>query len=135
MNLLLGWREETIKLNDTDSLIFQAKTLSREAMLLVTPFIGISSEDASLQVMAIEGYKLQGLAEQILKDHAKDFVGITINNKPLTIELLVNEATLVQLCGSIVTRLIEISSMTKAIEGKLDGQSGQQNSEESLKET
>jgi hypothetical protein len=127
MDILLGWRTEKLDLPDGSVFKYEAKPLSREAMLKLTPFIS-AREETDIKVLSIEGYKLQETAAKVLPDHARNFVGLNIDGAPVTIEQLTNESALVNITGNILAQLVNLSSLKVSDAEKSEGPSDDQNS-------
>lgn len=132
MDILLSWEKKEFVFDFKGKKIevtMKLKSLDRNSMLLLSPFITSSATD--IPTMVSNTLKMQSLAKTILKEHMKDFDGFTANGEEVTAELLSSSSVFTVLVDSIFAELIRMSNVYGVDEKKLDSLSGSQKTETS----
>ena len=126
MDIQLGFREVKFEFED-HNITIELKTLTRKAMLILTPLVAdVFDEERQTDKAFLMGssFEMQGAAAEVFPDHIKNIQGITVNNgEPVTIEHLYNESVFAPLAVDILLTLFNISNLVKDDEKNLDRQS------------
>ena len=67
---------------------------------------------------------MQGICQDLFREHVRDIAGFTIDGKAPTIEQIADESVFLPLCTDIISQLMVISQLDGDDTKNSDGQSG-----------
>jgi len=139
MDVVIKWEEYETEFGG-DPVTMELRPLQRPAMLLLMPYISeatsrpgpadpMNLKDGELIEVVMDSYKVQGLVMNIFPEHMKNLEGLTVNKEPVTCQMLQDEIILNPLVVDIMTKLMNISQLSKEDQKNLSSPSDQEGPE------
>ena len=144
VDLIIGWEKyETVFMGKEISM--EIRPLKRWAWFVIAPLFqdmpdkkkGETNQQFAARLTKDERGKLTAQSEKIhekskdiFKDHVRNIQGITVNQKPITFDIMSEEIHFMNLCIQICGKLMEISQLTEGEEKNSAGQPDSQTSEQ-----
>lgn len=135
MDIIIKWEKYETEFNG-EVVTMNLRPLKRPAMLLLMPYITEATvrepksaddmNDSDIIGVVMDSYKVQGLVGDIFPEHMKDLKGITVNGEPVTPEMFQEEIILNPLVVDIMTKLMNISQLSKEDQKNLSSPSDQE---------
>jgi len=130
MDFIIGWKPYKTEFHGIP-VTMNLRPLKRSGMLLLTPYIGAFQAGGGFDQLSDEGkskyqttmFEMQGVCQELFKEHVQDIQGFTIDGKAPSIEQIAEESVFLPLCMDIISQLMMISNLDQDSEKNSGGQS------------
>ena len=132
-NIAIGWQKYETEFSG-HKISMEIRPLKNSAMIALTPFLGKADDikDGKMNKVQVivELYEVQKIAKDIFPDHLQNIEGITVNDQPLTVEILTEESMFSSLSLDIITQMNAITQLTEIDSKNSEGLSSKEVSAE-----